>query len=135
MVSQDSIPWKWSAYEFLENRAISVTSDVWSFGITAWEIYSLGEVPYAGLDWSSDFISQLKTGLRLDIPTLSTPEMYADYVPLIYKSGSNLFIYRMGVRYQKCMLSCWCVNPRERPTFTTLKRILADYIATNEHCM
>jgi len=69
------MPWRWMAFELLETGRCSTFSDVWSFGVTIWEIFSLGEVPYAGLEWDSGFISELKSGLRLLPPINSTSDM------------------------------------------------------------
>jgi len=62
--------------ECLEQHIYSLTSDVWSYGVTVWEIFSLGEIPYAGLEWNSDFIGKLKQGLRLASPKYSSDDMY-----------------------------------------------------------
>jgi len=41
----------------------------WSYGVTCWEAFSLGRVPYAGVD-NQNVINILKDGKRLDKPTL-----------------------------------------------------------------
>ena len=38
--------WKWIAPEIVTQRTFSQASDVWAFGITLWEIFTFGEVPY-----------------------------------------------------------------------------------------
>ena len=50
----------------------------WSFGVTCWEIYSLGRTPYPGLDPSS-LIKFLEAGNRLEKPinAACTDEMWA----------------------------------------------------------
>jgi len=40
-----------------------------------WEIYTMGETPYAGLCWSHDFIKSLVDGHRLQCPEFTDPTM------------------------------------------------------------
>ena len=44
------LPWKWVAPEAATHRIFTQNSDVWAFGITMWEIFTLGGIPYAGLN-------------------------------------------------------------------------------------
>ncbi|XP_019681792.1 protein-tyrosine kinase 6 isoform X4 [Felis catus] len=43
-----NIPYKWTAPEALSRGLYSIKSDVWSFGILLHEIFSRGQMPYAG---------------------------------------------------------------------------------------
>jgi len=40
----------------------STESDVWAFGITLYEIFSGGAVPYPGMVWDQSFIDILEGG-------------------------------------------------------------------------
>ena len=55
------------AIEYLQTGCLTITSDVWSYGIVFWEIFSLGKEPYAGQN-SEEMILKLKDGYRLPCP-------------------------------------------------------------------
>ncbi len=65
---QEASPWKWMSPESLSSNRFSEKSDVWAFGVTLWEIYSLGDVPYPGLPWDVNFPQMLENGFRLPEP-------------------------------------------------------------------
>ena len=43
------LPWKWTAPDALMHLCFNQASDVWAFGVTLWEIFTFGEIPYQGL--------------------------------------------------------------------------------------
>ena len=44
--ASSGLPVRWMAPEVLTMRQINDKSDIWSFGVLMWEIFSLGAVPY-----------------------------------------------------------------------------------------
>ncbi|CAG7731767.1 unnamed protein product [Allacma fusca] len=93
---QTPLPWRWMAIESLRFFEFSEKSDVWSFGVTVWEIFSLAQVPFAGVTWTPDFSNELESGLRLSKPLLASQAIY------------------------DLMLKCWKIEPRGRPDFYEL---------------
>ncbi|XP_054851926.1 vascular endothelial growth factor receptor kdr-like isoform X2 [Eublepharis macularius] len=101
------LPLKWMAPEAIFDKIYTTQSDVWSFGVLLWEIFSLGASPYPGVQIDEDFCRRLKEGTRMRLPEYSTPEIY------------------------QTMLDCWHRVPTERPTFTDLVERLGDLLQAN----
>uniref|UniRef100_A0A914VJA9 Protein kinase domain-containing protein n=1 Tax=Plectus sambesii TaxID=2011161 RepID=A0A914VJA9_9BILA len=104
------LPIKWMALESLQDYQYTTKSDVWSFGVLLYELFSLGAAPYS-LIQPTDMITYLRSGKRLD-----KPEQCADKVYSI-------------------MQECWKENPDERPFFSDLKMELGTLLsyATEEY--
>ncbi|XP_060935672.1 vascular endothelial growth factor receptor 3 [Limanda limanda] len=101
------LPLKWMAPESIFDKVYTSQSDVWSFGVLLWEIFSLGASPYPGVQIDEDFCKRLKDGVRMRSPETASPEIY-------------------GI-----MLACWYGEPKERPTFPALMQILGDLLLDN----
>jgi serine/threonine protein kinase len=70
------VPVRWTAIEALEDRKYSTASDVWSFGITVFEMFTNCEIPYKG--WSNSKVwLQVKEGYRLPCHPSISDEAYA----------------------------------------------------------
>lgn len=93
--SDDRVPVKWMAPESISERIYTSLSDVWSFGILLWEIYSYGKSPYH--EYSAvEAIAAVSAGYRLPKPD-DCPDL----------------VYMM-------MLRMWMFNPRDRICFTDI---------------
>uniref|UniRef100_A0A452J0N8 Vascular endothelial growth factor receptor 3 n=1 Tax=Gopherus agassizii TaxID=38772 RepID=A0A452J0N8_9SAUR len=101
------LPLKWMAPESIFDKVYTTQSDVWSFGVLLWEIFSLGASPYPGVQINEEFCQRLKDGTRMRAPEYATAEIY------------------------RIMLSCWHGDPKERPTFSDLVEILGDLLQEN----
>uniref|UniRef100_A0A8C5I8F3 Fibroblast growth factor receptor n=1 Tax=Gouania willdenowi TaxID=441366 RepID=A0A8C5I8F3_GOUWI len=103
------LPVKWMAPEALFDRVYTHQSDVWSFGVLMWEIFTLGGSPYPGIP-VEELFKLLKEGHRMDKPGNCTNELYM------------------------MMKDCWHAISSQRPTFKQLvedlDRILT--MSTNE---
>ncbi|KTF93031.1 hypothetical protein cypCar_00037999 [Cyprinus carpio] len=98
------LPLKWMAPEAIFDKIYTTQSDVWSFGVLMWEIFSLGASPYPGLHIDEEFCCRLKEGTRMKAPEFSSSEIY------------------------QTMLDCWQGEPSKRPTFTELVERLGDLL-------
>uniref|UniRef100_A0AAR2J824 receptor protein-tyrosine kinase n=1 Tax=Pygocentrus nattereri TaxID=42514 RepID=A0AAR2J824_PYGNA len=87
------LPVKWMSPESIFECVYTFESDVWSYGILLWEIFSLGSSPYPGMPVDSRFYKMIKEGYRMDSPEFAPSEMY------------------------EIMQSCWDAEPFKRPSF------------------
>ncbi|NXY07624.1 FGFR1 factor, partial [Pteruthius melanotis] len=98
------LPVKWMAPEALFDRIYTHQSDVWSFGVLLWEIFTLGGSPYPGVP-VEELFKLLKEGHRMDKPSNCTNELYM------------------------MMRDCWHAVPSQRPTFKQLVEDLDRIVA------
>eukprot|EP00112_Aurelia_sp_Birch-Aquarium-sp1_P004767 Seg1541.1 transcript_id=Seg1541.1/GoldUCD/mRNA.D3Y31 product="Tyrosine-protein kinase CSK" protein_id=Seg1541.1/GoldUCD/D3Y31 len=95
----DMLPVKWTAPEAIKHKRYSTESDVWSFGVLLWEIYSFGRNPYPRVPLK-DVSAKVEKGYRMEIP-----------------DGCPNTIYVL-------MQRCWNLDPLRRPSFKSLKKEL-----------
>ncbi|XP_065837567.1 epidermal growth factor receptor-like isoform X2 [Oscarella lobularis] len=65
----------WMAPETIQKDDFTTESDVWSYGVTLWEIMTFGGVPYRDKS-GEDILAVLQTGERLRQPKTVTVEVY-----------------------------------------------------------
>uniref|UniRef100_A0A8C5DK09 receptor protein-tyrosine kinase n=1 Tax=Gouania willdenowi TaxID=441366 RepID=A0A8C5DK09_GOUWI len=90
------LPLKWMAPESIFHNLYTTLSDVWSFGILLWEIFTLGGTPYPDLPMNELFYSALKRGYRMAKPAHASDEIY------------------------EIMKKCWEEKYEKRPEFCSL---------------
>ncbi|KAK0422342.1 hypothetical protein QR680_007514 [Steinernema hermaphroditum] len=66
-VVRGKFPIKWTAPEALRHSIFTNKSDVWSFGILLWEIFSFGRVPYPRIP-IQDVVRHIEKGYRMEPP-------------------------------------------------------------------
>jgi len=88
-------PVKWTSPEALKKSLFSNKSDVWSFGITLWEMWSFGRVPYPKVPVKV-LMDKILKGYRMDSPDNCHQSVY------------------------EVMKTCWEQEPDVRPSFRQL---------------
>ncbi|CAG9816444.1 unnamed protein product [Phaedon cochleariae] len=88
-------PLKWYAPESYNYGQFSHKSDVWSFGVTIWEIYAFGATPYGEMK-GSEAIALIDAGERLEQPAECPDHIFA------------------------MIRQCWESRPEDRPSFNEL---------------
>ncbi|XP_061783716.2 tyrosine-protein kinase ITK/TSK isoform X1 [Nerophis lumbriciformis] len=88
-------PVKWSAPEVIRYCKFSSKSDIWSFGVLMWEVYTEGRIPYENRT-NAEVVESLNAGMRLLKPKLAPESVYM------------------------LMEWCWKEKPVDRPSFALL---------------
>jgi len=86
---QVNLPIRWLAPETLDMRRVSTASDVWSFGVAMWEVFTSGKIPFEGLSSAA-----IQDGIRGDLRLPQPP-------------GCSAFIFAV-------MQSCWAAKSENR---------------------
>ncbi|KAG9478082.1 tyrosine-protein kinase BTK [Eleutherodactylus coqui] len=94
-------PVRWSPPEVLLYSKFSSKSDVWSFGVLMWEIFTFGKMPYERFN-NSEIVDQVIKGVRLYRPQLATEKVYS------------------------VMVSCWEEKADDRPSFRNLQATILE---------
>lgn len=110
--SKSLLPVRWMPPESILYGKFTTESDVWSFGVVLWEIYSYGLQPYYGYS-NQEVIEMIRSRQLLPCPDLCPPRMYA------------------------LMVECWAEVPHRRPSFeelhSRLKQWLLPLLGPNSH--
>ena len=88
------IPLRWTAPEAVFYQKYSEKSDVWSFGMTLFEIWSLGDKPWGSDATNEVIVEGLSVGRKLSPPTGCPRDVYS------------------------IMVDTWRMDPSSRPTFS-----------------
>ncbi|XP_030634922.1 receptor tyrosine-protein kinase erbB-4-like [Chanos chanos] len=94
-VDGDKMPIKWMALECMLYRKFTHQSDVWSYGVTVWELMTFGGKPYDGIP-TCEIPEILEKGERLPQPPICTIDVYM------------------------VMVKCWMIDADSRPRFKEL---------------
>ncbi|KAK7130570.1 hypothetical protein R3I94_015894 [Phoxinus phoxinus] len=95
------LPVKWMSPESIFECLYTVQSDVWSYGVLLWEIFSLGMSPYPNVVIDAQFYKMIKDGYHMPQPDFAPHEMYS------------------------MMNMCWSLEPTVRPTFANIREFIA----------
>jgi len=95
MQTKSLVPLRWMPPESIFFGKFSGESDVWSYGVLLWEVYSYGLQPYYGYS-NQEVIEMIRSRQLLPCPEDCPSRMYA------------------------FMVECWHELPNRRPTFTEI---------------
>lgn len=98
------MPVKWMALESLVDRIYTSKTDIWSFGVTFWEIFTLCQNPYPGVA-NHEMHELLRAGTRLKQPPRCPKDVWFDSI-----------------------YPCWEPQPDERPTFQELISMIENFL-------
>ena len=106
--SKSLLPVRWMPPESILYGKFTVESDIWSYGVVLWEIYSFGLQPYYGYS-NQEVIEMIRARQILPCPEDCPSRVYA------------------------LMVECWHEIPNRRPAFKDIHTRLRMWQAENMH--
>lgn len=100
-VNETDLPIRWMSPEAITSASFTSMSDVWSFGVTVWELFTYGELPFERQS-DEDVLDYVLREGRLHKPI---------------KSSNDIF---------ELVLSCWASEPHSRPGFLDIHESLTE---------
>jgi serine/threonine protein kinase len=104
------------ALEYLLDGCFHMTSDVWSYGVVLWEMFSLGLEPYPGKEYEN-LLVMLQNGYTLPCPN-DVENYVGDWNPKGF--------------YDVISAECFNLDPSNRASFETLVRYIERHLTKNE---
>lgn len=102
--SKSLLPVRWMPPESILFGKFTSESDVWSFGVVLWEVFSYGHQPYYGYS-NQEVIEMIRSRQILRCPEDCPPQIF------------------------QLMMECWHELPNKRPTFMELHTRLRNWKA------
>nr|XP_045615701.1 uncharacterized protein LOC123768923 isoform X1 [Procambarus clarkii]XP_045615702.1 uncharacterized protein LOC123768923 isoform X1 [Procambarus clarkii]XP_045615703.1 uncharacterized protein LOC123768923 isoform X1 [Procambarus clarkii]XP_045615704.1 uncharacterized protein LOC123768923 isoform X1 [Procambarus clarkii] len=93
------LPVRWMSPESLEDGLFTNMSDMWSYGVLLYEIITFGSFPFQGMS-NNQVLETVRGGNTITIPKGVKPQL------------------------ERLLLSCWSMDPHDRPTFNELMETL-----------
>ncbi|XP_076849360.1 tyrosine-protein kinase Tec-like isoform X2 [Brachyhypopomus gauderio] len=101
-------PVKWSPPEVFNFCKYSSKSDIWSFGVLMWEVFTEGKMPFEH-NPNHEVVKMVTQGTRLNRPKKAAPHIYS------------------------IMQLCWQERPEERPSFEQISVMITDELEADGH--
>ncbi|KHN80778.1 Tyrosine-protein kinase transforming protein Fps, partial [Toxocara canis] len=99
---------RWMAPEIFTEKEVRLESDVWSFGIVVWEIFSGGQIPFGEMD-NAQIKAKIISGQQPLDPPVNAPKLCVQLMRL-----------------------CLSAKPRDRPSFNLLLKFISGGLGFNE---
>ncbi|KAI1712633.1 protein tyrosine kinase domain-containing protein [Ditylenchus destructor] len=80
-----ALPVRWLPPECLSSGKFTHQSDMWSFGVTLFEVFTYGDVPFGNLS-NNEVLTAVVSGLRPEIPQ-NCPQHIADILKVCWKEN------------------------------------------------
>ncbi|KAI0989865.1 hypothetical protein GJ496_003382 [Pomphorhynchus laevis] len=103
--TKTSWPTRWYPPESINKGIFSEKSDVWSFGVTCWEMWTRGSIPYSNVDES--------------------------YLYSYIINGKRLPLHNVQRYFSNLLKNCWKRSPDKRPSFKDIKIVINTYQIKN----